>query len=83
MMSYRSCDLAAALNATGAEEEFLWRALVTPVRTVSNALRMLNTAWHFGKVYSQLALRHADSAPVDLRHEIATQCDAVIEALAD
>ena len=22
-------------------------------------------------------------APVDLRHEIATQCDAVIEALAD
>lgn len=23
------------------------------------------------------------TAPVDLRHEIATQCDAVIEALAD
>ncbi len=25
----------------------------------------------------------AKPAPVDLRHEIATQCDAVIEALAD
>jgi hypothetical protein len=25
----------------------------------------------------------AKPAPVDLRHEIATQCDAVVEALAD
>jgi hypothetical protein len=25
----------------------------------------------------------AKPAPVDLRHEIATSCDAVIEALAD
>ena len=26
---------------------------------------------------------YTKTAPVDLRHEIATQCDAVIEALAD
>jgi hypothetical protein len=36
-----------------------------------------------GEVIRYAKPTFAKAAPVDLRHEIATQCDAVIEALAD
>ena len=38
---------------------------------------------HGAKVRRYMKPTFSKPAPVDLRHEIATQCDAVIEALAD